>query len=171
MTGSGSPSGVQDAPKRRKAVPLGTHKDSELGFSTKRLILLATSDGWAFCSSRHFRACASSSEQGSGCSSTFVSNLHCGRQSLPIGAFPSNRQVCFPDKDNVWRGPSEGSHRDGDEMSSGPQRTLHQHDTPPTTHQSQPLILSCHSRKLGTKRRWVSDGALALLLNTSTPYS
>lgn len=170
MTGSCSPSGVQDAPKRRKAVPLGTHKDSELGFSTKRLILPATFGGWAFCSSRHFRVCASSSEKSSGCSSTFVSNLRCGRQCLPIGAFPSNRRVCFPDKDSVWRGPSEGSHRDRDEMSSGSQRThisttLH---PPPVT--ASLLILSCHSRKLGTKRRWVSDGALAPLPNNSTPY-
>lgn len=151
MTGSGSPSRVQDA-QRRKAAPLGTHRDSELGFSTKGLILLATPGGWAFCSSSRFGACASSLEQDSGCFSTFMSNLFCGPPISTHWGLPSNRQVCSRTKTRSGAAPLRGPTRTEMRCLQVHTEPCCQCDTPPTTIQSQPADLKQPQQEIGNQK-------------------
>ena len=91
MRGSGSPSGVQNA-QRQKAAPLGTHRDSELGSSTKGLIL----GGPGLCSSTLFSACASSSEQGLAAQAPPKSNLLGGPPASTHGGFSLQQLSVLP---------------------------------------------------------------------------
>lgn len=129
MRGSGSPSGVQNV-QRQKAAPLGTRGDSELGSSTKGLIL----GGPGLCSASLFSACASSSEQGLGAQAAPPPCPTCwvAHQLLPMEAFPFNSQACSPGKDKVRYSPSEWSGRARNVFRLSQNRRQHALHPPPT---------------------------------------